>query len=111
LDGHIVLSRALASRNHYPAIDVLASISRVAGAVTDPQVQAIAAECRRLVAGLREAEELVSIGAYVVGASPALVRALQCKGPVLEFLRQGLQERSSFDETVKRMATLVGIKR
>jgi len=111
LDGHIVLSRDLAARGHYPAIDVLASISRVATAVTDAPTQAVVAEFRRLVADLREVEELMSIGAYVPGASPPLDRALQSKGPVLDFLRQNLEERSTFAETVKRMATLVGAKR
>lgn len=111
LDGHIVLSRELAARSHYPAIDVLASISRVASAVTAAPILAIAADCRRLVADLREAEELISIGAYVAGASPGLDRALQCKPAILEFLRQSIDERSSVEETVKRMTALVGVRR
>src|SRR5690606_36687069 len=70
LDGHIVLSRDLAARGHYPAIDVLASISRVATVVTDAPTQAVVAEFRPLVADLSEVEELMSIGAYVPGAPP-----------------------------------------
>ena len=107
LDGHIVLSRDLAKRGHFPAIDVLASVSRVADAVLPDAQAEIAARFRERLADLREVEELVSIGAYVPGASPALDRALQSKSDVLAFLRQAAQETTPFALTVKRMSQLV----
>lgn len=110
LDGHIVLSRDLAARGHYPAIDVLASISRVASAVVTPQHQAAAAGMRQKIADLREVEELMSIGAYVPGAAQTLDRALQSKPAVLEFLRQNLDERCDLAQTVSRMAAIAGGK-
>jgi len=104
LDGHIVLSRALASRGHFPAIDVLASVSRVVDAVV-PRERLLAAQAlRRLLADLAEAEELVALGAHVPGAVPALDRALARKPELLEFLRQGLGAPTGFDEAGRRMA-------
>src|SRR5690606_4223692 len=70
LDGHVVLSRALAHAGHYPAIDVLASISRVAPNVTTSEQQQLAQELRRLLAAHAEARDLIEIGAYVPGADP-----------------------------------------
>lgn len=108
LDGHIVLSRDLAARGHYPAIDVLASISRVASSVLPQAGQQAAIALRGRLASLREADELVSIGAYVAGASPELDRALQSKRTVLEFLQQRPNEAAPFDQTHTRMAQLTG---
>lgn len=106
LDGHIVLDRHLAERGHFPAIDVLASVSRVADQVTSPTQTQLTATVRQRLADLREVEELVSIGAYAPGAAPALDRALQAKQSVMDFLRQNSAETSSWIATVKRLTQL-----
>ena len=88
LDGHCVLTRELAHRNHYPAIDVLQSVSRLADQVTTPEVRASAAALREVLASYRSKEDLISIGAYTPGADPGVDYAI-AKLPAIEaFLRQ-----------------------
>lgn len=99
LDGHIVLSRALAAANHYPAIDVLHSVSRVMPDVVDRQHAAAASAVRDVLAAYRDAEDLINIGAYVAGSNPRVDRALSKIEPIRQFLRQGVDERSSFEQT------------
>ncbi len=101
LDGHIVLSRDLAAKGHFPAIDVLASASRVALKVTNDSQRSAAAEARRALSTVVEVEELKALGAYVVGAQPELDRRLQQGLRVREWALQAPEERSplsiSFD--------------
>jgi flagellum-specific ATP synthase len=92
LDGHIVLTRKLATTGHFPAIDVLESISRVAGAVVAPERMADAREVRRLMGALREVKELVEIGAYQPGSDPTVDRARQLAPVIDAFLRQPVEE-------------------
>lgn len=92
LDGHIVLSRALAHAGHYPAIDPLASVSRVAGAVTTGEQQATAGELRRLLAAHAEARDLIEIGAYVAGTNPTVDRAVALRERIDAFLRQRVDD-------------------
>ncbi len=92
LDGHIVLSRRLASQNHYPAIDILDSVSRVAPEVTPEDRLPLTNRFRDIMATYREAEDLINIGAYKQGASPEIDLALRKIGPMREFLRQGIFE-------------------
>jgi flagellum-specific ATP synthase len=99
LDGHIVLSRDLAARNHYPAIDVLNSISRVMPAVTTPEHRAYAAQVRKLMATYEKARDLVNIGAYVSGSDVEIDAALQALPQITAFLQQADQEFTAFDET------------
>jgi flagellum-specific ATP synthase len=106
LDGHIVLTRELAARNHYPAIDILASTSRVMKDVVDPQQVKDAGELRELLAIFRDAEELVNIGAYRAGTNPRIDRALELIGPINSFLRQGEKEDSPMEETLMTLAEL-----
>jgi flagellum-specific ATP synthase len=106
LDGHIVLSRGLASANHYPAIDVLQSISRVMPDVADKPHVAAASAIRDNLAAYRDAEDLINIGAYVAGSNPRVDRALAKIELIRQFLRQGIDERTSFDQT---MAMLMGV--
>lgn len=101
LDGHLLLSRRLAHRNHYPAVDVLASISRVMVDVASPEHQAAAARLRSALAVYNEVEELITIGAYAEGSRPEADRALQIIEPLNEFLRQGIGETSEYEQTVK----------
>ena len=103
LDGHIVLSRDLASRNHYPAIDVLESISRCMIDVTGEEHQECAGVIRRILATYRDAEDLVNIGAYAQGSNPDIDEALRLLPSIRTFLRQGLKDRSPFEEIVDRM--------
>lgn len=98
LDGHIVLSRDLASRGHYPAVDVLDSISRVMIDVTDEEHQQLATRLRQILATYRDAEDLVNIGAYVAGSNPEIDVALRLMPAVRTFLQQGLHETSNFED-------------
>ncbi len=95
LDGHIVLSRKLAAANHYPAIDVLASVSRVMPDVVPPAHNAAASTVRDILATYKDAEDLVNIGAYVAGSNPRVDHALARIDQVRAFLRQGIHERST----------------
>ena len=106
LDGHVILSRKLAQRGHYPAIDVLDSISRVADEVCDqPHVHA-RRQVIRLLAAYREAEDLIQIGAYAKGSSPATDVAIKFHERLLELLRQGTDEREPMDVSKSRMVKL-----
>ncbi len=92
LDGHVVLSRRLATSGHFPSVDVLESISRLTGAVTTPEQQNAAVDLRRLLAAHRNVRELVEIGAYVPGADPDADRALALLPHIDAFLRQPMHE-------------------
>ena len=97
LDGHIVLSRKLAHANHFPAIDVLQSVSRVMPRVMTPEARATADEARRLMAAYQEAEDLIRVGAYVPGSNPETDRAIALHDALNAFLRQGVTESASSD--------------
>lgn len=103
LDGHIVLSRDIASKNHYPAIDVLGSISRVMTGIVSDEHNALNRKIREILAIYREAEDLVNIGAYKHGSNPKIDYALNKIGEVNELLCQGIYEASEFYETVEKM--------
>ncbi|MFN2527240.1 MAG: flagellar protein export ATPase FliI [Candidatus Baltobacteraceae bacterium] len=103
LDGHVVLSRQLAAANHYPAIDVLGSVSRVMPDVVDQNHLSAASAIRDILATYREAEDLINIGAYVPGSNPRVDLALSKIENIRSFLRQGIEERATFDETMLRL--------
>lgn len=109
LDGHIVLSRTLASAGHYPCVEVLDSVSRVAGAITTPAQQAAATEFRRLLAAWRDVQDLVEIGAYVPGANPLADRAIERRATMNEFLRQGMDEVADPGQSWAALANIVGV--
>ncbi|HXN39183.1 MAG TPA: FliI/YscN family ATPase [Solirubrobacteraceae bacterium] len=94
LDGHVVLTRSLAHAGHYPAIDVLASVSRLIGEIVSPEVADAGQQLRAALAVLRDKEDLVSIGAYQPGSDPALDVALAHRSRIESFLRQPVRERS-----------------
>jgi flagellum-specific ATP synthase len=103
LDGHIVLSRRLAARKHFPAIDVLESVSRVRDAViTEPHLDAATAFLR-LEAAYRDAEDLLAVGAYKAGSDRDVDLAVQHRDSVLSYLRQAPDQFSAFDETMRRL--------
>ncbi|MFO0828878.1 MAG: FliI/YscN family ATPase [Phycisphaerales bacterium] len=103
LDGHIVLSRRIATRGHYPAIDPLESISRVADQITDANHQKARREMIRLLAAWREHEEIISIGAYARGANPDVDCAIAMRQAADAFLRQGKDERSDYPRTLRSL--------
>jgi flagellum-specific ATP synthase len=107
LDGHVVLSRRLATSGHYPSVDVLESVSRVVTAVTTPQQRADAVTLRRLLAAYREVRELVEIGAYVAGGNPDADRALALLPRINDFLRQDVAETTPADTTWQQLHELV----
>ncbi|MCA9244497.1 MAG: EscN/YscN/HrcN family type III secretion system ATPase, partial [Phycisphaerales bacterium] len=110
LDGHIWLSRRLANRGHYPAIDVLGSISRVAYDVTSSSQREAAQAVRAVLATWAEIEDLVSVGAYVPGANPDYDVAVQTREAINAFLRQSRDEKRPFADAVadlEQMAELI----
>jgi flagellum-specific ATP synthase len=101
-----VLSRDLAGRNHYPAIDILASISRTMPDVTDVQHRRRAADVREWLATLRDTEDLVSVGAYVKGTTPRIDRALERRDPIAAFLCQPSDTLIDFADAVAGLGAL-----
>ncbi|MEE8441564.1 MAG: FliI/YscN family ATPase [Spirochaetia bacterium] len=99
LDGHLVLSRRLSQRHHYPAIDVLDSLSRLANVVTSSELQQAAGYVRRLLAVYREAEDLINVGAYVAGSNREIDEALQKLPAINAFLRQEVSEKATVEDT------------
>jgi FliI/YscN family ATPase len=108
LDGHIILSRELGAAGHYPAIDVLHSVSRLASRVSTDEQKAAAQRLRSALADYQRSEDLINLGAYTAGSNPRLDAAIQIRPKLIEFLRQNAQEVSAFDQTVQRMIALAG---
>ena len=106
LDGHVVLSRALAAEGWYPPVAVLDSISRLMPAVTGPEHRTHAALLRRLMAIYARSEDLVRIGAYKPGSDPDLDRALRAREALRSFLTQDAHEQVRFGDSVRRLAAL-----
>lgn len=106
LDGHIILSRALGAAGHYPAIDILQSVSRLAPAVSTPEQKKAAVKLRQALAAYERAEDLINLGAYVSGSNPQLDSAIQLQPQLLEFLRQAPDEHTPLEETLRRMSEL-----
>jgi flagellum-specific ATP synthase len=106
LDGHVALSRKIAGRGLYPAVDLLDSVSRVADDVTDPNHQAARRRLLRLVAAYAEAEELINIGAYARGSDADCDVAIELKPEIDAFLQQATNERADYPETCRRLIEL-----
>lgn len=107
LDGHIDLSRDLASRNHYPAVDVLSSVSRVMDEIVDDKHLQAAGEFKKLLADYRESEDLINIGAYEPGSNPDVDRAIDKIDQINDFLQQDIEAKSNFESTVKRLQEII----
>ncbi len=107
LDGHIVLSRRIAQRNHYPAVDVLASTSRVMRAVTTSEQAQWAAQIREWMAVYAQAEDLINIGAYAKGTNARIDQAVSVIDRITAFLRQGIDERATYAQTLAQMQSIV----
>ena len=107
LDGHIILSRKLAEGNHYPAVDVLASVSRVMNNIVDEEHLRVAGRMRELLAKYREIELLIRIGEYKQGSDPAADEAIRKIDAINGTLTQGVHEPSSLEEAIQRMRQVV----
>jgi flagellum-specific ATP synthase len=107
LDGHIVLTRDLANQNHYPAIDVLKSISRVMEDITDLDHKHNVGRVKEVLATYRKAEDLINIGAYAAGSNPGIDYAIRMIQPINRYLRQGIQEAASFEESVTALQSMM----
>ena len=103
LDGHIVLSRALANRNQYPAIDILASVSRVMSDIVSPKHKKSAGELKKALAIYRDSEDLINIGAYVKGSNEKIDYAISLIGGILDFIQQSTTESFSFEEVLDNL--------
>ena len=101
LDGHIMLNRKLANKNHYPAIDVLMSISRVMSQIVDKEHKAVAGKLKNVLATYNEAEDLINIGAYKSGSNKEIDYAIEKHEAVNNFLLQGVDDRYEFSEEIR----------
>ena len=106
LDGHIVLSRKIAERGRYPAIDVLKSVSRLMNAIADEKHKELAIKVRKVLSIYADAEDLVNIGAYVKGSNRDIDEALKYIDRVEQFLAQRIEESFTFEETMKLMESI-----
>jgi flagellum-specific ATP synthase len=108
LDGHIVLSRELAHLNHYPAIDVLASVSRLMSELATAEHREAAGKLRNLMATYRNNEDLINIGAYVAGSNPQIDTSIRMNGPINDFVCQGVYEKAPLNETIAKLGAMMG---
>ncbi|MGL4562406.1 MAG: flagellar protein export ATPase FliI [Brevinema sp.] len=107
LDGHILLSRELADKNHFPAIDVTASISRVMKDISSEEQKLLAGKLRELIATYKESEALINIGAYIKGSNPLIDESIKKMPAINTFLKQGIKEYSSLDETFDSLKKII----
>ena len=106
LDGHIMLNRKLAHKNHYPAIDVLQSISRVMSSIVDSEHKEAAGKLKNVLATYQEAEDLINIGAYKKGSNSNIDYAIEKIDTVNEFLLQETYDKFSFEEILEMLEAL-----
>jgi flagellum-specific ATP synthase len=106
LDGHIVLSRGIAAQNHYPAVDVLGSVSRVMLDIVEKEHYTAAQQLRSIMATYREAEDLINIGAYATGSNAKIDKAIVAIDSVNAFLQQDVYEKMTADETIAKLIAL-----
>lgn len=107
LDGHIVLSRKIASENQYPAIDVQASISRLMKDIVEPTHHTAAGKLKENLAVYAESKDLIDVGAYRQGSNPIVDRAVQLNRPIKEFLKQPVDQPSGFEETKQLLESII----
>ncbi len=108
LDGHVVMSRSIAERGRYPAIDVLKSVSRTAPEVFDPEQRPLVAEARKLLSAYADMEELIRLGAYTQGSNPVVDRAIALNEPLEAFLGQQKDEAADIASTFAMLAEILG---
>jgi flagellum-specific ATP synthase len=110
LDGHILLDRKLAHKNHYPAIDVLGSISRCMKDVIDDKHREAANRFRELLAAYRDAEDLINLGAYARGSNPVVDKAIGMIDEMNAFMKQDIYEKDTFESILTRLQQLTGVE-
>jgi flagellum-specific ATP synthase len=108
LDGHIILSKDMAQRYHYPAIDILASVSRLARDVSGKEQIKASGIVRRHMAVYAEAEDLINVGAYHAGSNPTIDAAIEKHMAIEEFLIQEIEKKSSLEDTLKGLGDIAG---
>ncbi len=106
LDGHIVLSRKMAGKNHFPAIDIQQSISRLMKQVVEREHYNLASRLRDMLATYEASEDLISVGAYAKGSNPKVDEAIAVHDKIIAFLQQSNEEISSYDMTVKQLQNI-----
>ncbi len=106
VDGHVMLSRTLAEANHYPAIDVLASISRLMTEVVSEDHYRAAAKLKDLMATYRSSKDLIDVGAYKKGSNPKIDMAIDMMDEINSFLRQGMYEKAEYDSTIEKLINM-----
>jgi FliI/YscN family ATPase len=106
LDGHFILSRQLGAQGHYPAIDILHSVSRLTNAIATPAQKEAARKIRAALSAYRDAEDLIQLGAYVAGSNPQLDASIRLRPELLDFLRQDHMANSSLPDTLSRLDQL-----
>ncbi len=106
LDGHVILSRELGAMGHYPAIDVLNSVSRLASKIAPPEQRAAAAKLREALATFRQSEDLINLGAYAAGANSQLDAAIQLRPRLMDFLKQPPDHNEAIDTTLQGLYAL-----
>jgi flagellum-specific ATP synthase len=107
IDGHIFLSRKIAAQNHYPAIDVLGSVSRLFTEICDPEHMEAAGKMRELIAVYRDARDLIDIGAYEPGSNPKIDIAIQLMPDINRFLRQSIKDIVNMDSTIATLKDMM----
>jgi flagellum-specific ATP synthase len=107
LDGHIILSRQIAQKNNFPAVDVLQSASRVMRAVVSADQLKWAGQIKEWIAAYRQAEDLINIGAYVRGSNPKVDQAVAVMDRITQFLKQGIDEKATLADTLASMHAIV----
>ncbi len=107
LDGHIVLSRKMANKNHYPAIDILASVSRVMSDIVNKEHKKSSFEVKKSMAVYSDAEDLINIGAYVKGSNPDIDDAVNKHKSIISFLTQSTEDKVEFDDVLHEMFDIV----
>jgi FliI/YscN family ATPase len=109
LDGHITLARELGAAGHYPAIQVLESVSRLQSKLATRQESEHARRIREALSLYRQSEDLINLGAYVSGSNPRLDSAIKSRTEIMRFLRQGARDVTTVDDTIRQMETLAGM--
>ncbi|MFP4362317.1 MAG: FliI/YscN family ATPase [Spirochaetia bacterium] len=108
IDGHIVLSRRLAQRYQYPAVDILQSVSRLATKIAGPVTKQVMGYIRKMMAVYAEAEDLINVGAYVQGSNPEIDEAVEKIGAIREFLSQDIKEKADVETILRQAAQIAG---
>jgi flagellum-specific ATP synthase len=110
LDGHFVLSRKLANNNQYPALDVLASVSRLMNDIVTPEHAKMASHIKNMMMTYNEVQDLVNIGAYKPGSDAKIDESIRLREPILGMLKQEIKESCSFEQSLEQMRTVLGGK-